>query len=267
MNPHEFQKYIFSWWVTYRRNLPWRHTHDPYKIFISEIMLQQTQVERVIAKYHEFLSSFPRATILAQAPLSGVLIAWKGLGYNRRALFARKAAVEIVKQYDGVFPRNPTQLMKLPGIGVYTSKAICVFAYQMDLPLVDTNIRKIITHFFYNDVIQNEKEIEKKALELLPKGKSWEWHQALMDFGALELPSLVPKTARGKGKIPFKDTNRFIRGKIIDVLRERSFPENELLVILSDLTKRDEETLVKNLQSLIKEGLVSIRNGKYGLGT
>lgn len=266
MSPHAFREYIFSWWKENRRDLPWRHTHDPYRIFVSEIMLQQTQVERVITKYHEFLSLFPSITKLAEAPLSGILVAWKGLGYNRRALFVQKTAIEIVKKYEGVFPRDPIVLRTLPGIGVYTSQAICVFAYNMDLPLVDTNIRKIITHFFFEDVAQKEKVIEATAHNILPKGKSWEWHQALMDFGALELSKLLPTARRTKGKILFKDTNRFIRGKIIDVLREGTYPERKLLAKLLDLTKRDEEILIKNLQLLVKEGLISVLNGKYALG-
>ncbi|MBI5613702.1 hypothetical protein HY947_02150 [Candidatus Gottesmanbacteria bacterium] len=267
MNSREFQQHIFSWWEKNRRNLPWRHTHDPYRIFISEIMLQQTQVERVTAKYHEFLARFPRISDLASAPLRDVLVLWKGLGYNRRAMFAQKTALDIVKKYYGVFPKDPALLMTLPGIGVYTAKAVCVFAYKMDLPLVDTNIRKIITHFFYNDVVQKEKEIEKKALELLPKGKSWEWNQALMDFGALELSKLLPKAKSKNRSIPFKDTNRFVRGKIIDALRERSYRKKELLSLLSELTHRTDEVLEKNLQSLIKEGLVAVINGEYSLGS
>lgn len=266
MSPHAFREYIFSWWKENRRDLPWRHTHDPYRIFVSEIMLQQTQVSRAILKYNEFLSLFPRISDLAQSPLGDVLVAWKGLGYNRRALFAQKTAVEIVKKYHGVFPNDPIQLMTLPGIGVYTSQAICVFAYKMDLPLVDTNIRKIITHFFYDDVAQKEKDIEKKALEILPKDRSWEWHQALMDFGALELSKLLPKTKSVKGKIPFRETDRFIRGKIIDVLREGTYLEKKLLAILLDLTKRDEQAVTKNLQMLTKEGLIAFKSGTYRLG-
>jgi A/G-specific adenine glycosylase len=136
----------------------------------------------------------------------------------------------------------------------------------MDLPLVDTNIRKIITHFFYNDAVQKEKIIEQKALKILPKDRSWEWHQALMDFGALELPKLLPKKKTVKEQVPFRNTHRFIRGKIIDLLRDGVYPKRKLFLKLKDMTKRDRKVIAKNLQSLLGEGLVVFEKEKYQLG-
>ena len=177
----KFQAYIFAWWKTHRRDLPWRHTHDPYKILVSEVMLQQTQVSRVLPKYREFIQAYPTVKDLARASNSDVLKIWKGMGYNRRALYLKKAA-EI-----GEFPKSEGELVKLPGLGTYTARAILVFAYRKNVAMVDTNIRQIITHFFFHDAPQKDKIIQNIADQLVPKGKSWEWHQALMDYGALAL--------------------------------------------------------------------------------
>lgn len=256
---------IFLWWKTHRRDLPWRHTHDPYKIFVSEVMLQQTQVLRVLPKYVEFIEAFPTVQELAKASPAQVLRAWKGMGYNRRALYLRKAAQIIAQDYDGKFPKDEKLLAKLPGLGIYTARAVLVFAYKQDVSLVDTNIRQIITHFFFDDIPQPEKVIEDMAGQLLPKGKSWEWHQALMDFGALRLRSgqvkklKVHKVVKSK---PFKESSRFYRGRIIDWLREGDIRER---VLITELTKRyakPPEFIQSLINDLMKEGLVE-RNGVY----
>ena len=145
-----FQKSIFTWWNSHKRDLPWRHTRDPYWIMVSEVMLQQTQVLRVIAKYAEFIQAFPMVRDLAQASPADVLRIWKGMGYNRRALYLLRAAKAIVEIYHGKFPVSEEELIKLPGLGKYTARAILVFAYAQEVPLVDTNIRQIITHFFFD---------------------------------------------------------------------------------------------------------------------
>ena len=181
----EFQLAIFSWWKLHKRDLPWRHTRDPYKILVSEVMLQQTQVSRVLPKYIEFIKQFPAVNELAQSSGAEVLRIWKGMGYNRRALYLQKAAQEIVHSYKGIFPKRESLLTKLPGVGTYTARAILVFAYKQDVAMVDTNIRQIITHFFFEDISQKPSVIQEVADKLVPPGKSWEWHQALMDYGAL----------------------------------------------------------------------------------
>lgn len=245
--PKQFQSFIFTWWRTHRRDLPWRHTNDPYKILVSEVMLQQTQVLRVIAKYREFIERYPTAADLAKSSTANVLRIWKGMGYNRRALYLKKAVA-------GKIPDSEAELMKLPGVGKYTARAILVFAYKRDIAMVDTNIRQIITHFFFNDVKQKETVIQEAADTLLPRGKSWEWHQALMDYGALELPKVPGMVKKQK---QFRGSNRFYRGRIIDVLREGSMKERVLL--------KDYSASV--IDGLLKDGLIERRNGYLSLPT
>ena len=145
-------------------------------------MLQQTQVSRGLPKYLEFIQTFPNVEALAGASPAQVLRIWKGMGYNRRAVYLQKAAKAIVDIYKGRFPDTEPELTGLPGLGRYTARAILVFAFKKDIAMVDTNIRQIITHFFFHDIPQPEKIIQEVADQLVPKGKSWEWHQALMEY-------------------------------------------------------------------------------------
>jgi A/G-specific adenine glycosylase len=245
----KFRTMIFSWWQTHRRDLPWRHTHDPYKILVSEVMLQQTTVRRVLLKYKEFLLKFPDIRSLQKASVADVLRAWSGMGYNRRALYLKKAAS------FGKIPKTEKELLKLPGVGKYTARAILIFAFRKDIAAVDTNIRQIITHFFFDDKQQNEKVIQEVADRLVPVGKSWEWHQALMDFGAIALKSRAKSRDPSKKSIPFKKTNRYFRGRIIDILRGGSVEEKNILKNFSSGT----------LCGLVKDGLVERKNGKIQL--
>ncbi|NBU65707.1 MAG: A/G-specific adenine glycosylase, partial [Chloroflexia bacterium] len=129
---------LIAWFGANGRDLPWRHTRDPYRVLVAELMLQQTQVERVIPKYHAFLAQFPDVATLASAPTSAVITAWQGLGYNRRALYLQRTAQAVVSQYAGIFPRDVATLKQLPGIGDYTSGAIACFAYEQDVAFLDT---------------------------------------------------------------------------------------------------------------------------------
>lgn len=251
-----FREMIFSWWKNNRRDLPWRTTSDSYRIAVSEIMLQQTQVSRVLPKYKEFLKAFPTLHRLAQASPAQVLRLWKGLGYNRRALFIHKLATTVEEKYSGKFPQTLQELTKLPGLGNYTARALLVFSYRKDVYLIDTNIRRIIVHYFYNGSAQNERKIVEVAEQLLPKGKSWEWHQALMDFGALAMKGV--HTSNKKKAKPFRGSNRFVRGRIVDILREASVPEAKLVNQMLneyDIQKSDTQG---NILRLVKEGLIMI---------
>jgi A/G-specific adenine glycosylase len=248
----KFRDLIFNWWKFNKRDLPWRHTYDPYKILVSEVMLQQTQVSRVLPKYEEFLYFFPDVYVLAAASPAKILTVWKGMGYNRRALYLKKAAQKIVEKYNGEFPDREKELVTLPGLGRYTARAILVFAFKRDIAAVDTNIRQIITHFFFNDVPQKDKIIQEVADKLVPVNKAWEWHQALMDYGALAMPKLEVKKIRKKAVIPFKETNRYFRGKIMDILREGNVRE-------SDVRRKfhtSKEFLTSIIDGLVKDGLV-----------
>jgi len=261
-----FQKKIFTWWRKNKRDLPWRHTHGPYKILISEVMLQQTQVLRVLPIYQVFLDTFPTVIDLANASTADVLRAWKGMGYNRRAVYLKKIAETVVRHYDGKFPTEEQSLRALPGIGSYTAAAIQVFAYKRDVAMVDTNIRKIITHFFFNDIPQKELIILDTARQLVPKGKSWQWHQALMDYGA---SSVRPTSSAGraplriggeKSVVPFKLSDRYFRGKILDDLRERDYSIRSIQLKYHKVYALTLPKIRFLLDGLIKDGLIAITN-------
>lgn len=151
------------------RSLPWRQTTDPYQIMVSEIMLQQTQVERVIPKYLHFLQLFPDIQSLAQADKTKLLTVRSGLGYNSRALNLQKTAQAIVSQHKNIFPQNKDELIKLPGIGPYTAGAICAFAYNQDVTVIDINIKRVLIHLLQLDPDISPKDLEKIVADILPK--------------------------------------------------------------------------------------------------
>jgi A/G-specific adenine glycosylase len=219
-------------------------------------MLQQTQVSRGLPKYLEFIQTFPTVETLAGASPAQVLRMWKGMGYNRRAVYLQKAAKAIVDIYKGRFPDTEPELTRLPGLGRYTARAILVFAFKKDIAMVDTNIRQIITHFFFYNIPQPEKIIQGVADQLVPIGKSWEWHQALMDYGALEL---VKKKVEGikKKTVPFKETNRYFRGRMLDLLREKKWKRKHLYEKMIELYGKDMDFYFGTLKGLEKDGLIS----------
>ena len=151
MQKAEFKKIILDYYKKHgRHDLPWRKTHDPYKILVSEIMLQQTQVGRVMAKYKEFIREFPDFKKLAQAPTAKVLKAWSGLGYNRRALYLKRTAERVTNEFQGKLPKDQSMLVDLPGIGPNTAGAICAYSFNMPVVFIETNIRRVFIHFFFN---------------------------------------------------------------------------------------------------------------------
>jgi A/G-specific adenine glycosylase len=254
-----FQTMIFSWWKNNKRDLPWRRTRDPYAIHVSEVMLQQTQVSRVLPTYQQFLQLFPNVETLASASTSSVLVAWKGMGYNRRALYLKRTAVEIVQKYHKRYPQQEKDLLALPGLGKYTARAILVFAYEQQLAFIDTNIRQIIEQHFFEGIKQKESEIQSIADQLLPQGRAWDWHQALMDFGSATIKQSTNRSLSDK-KMPFKDTNRFIRGRIIDMVRDQDWEETELLTTFQDRFQKEPNKVIYNLNNLIQEGLLQKNN-------
>lgn len=259
-----FQQKIFTWWKSHKRDLPWRHTRDAYKIFVSEVMLQQTQVSRALPKYEEFLHAFPDVSALARASVADVLRVWKGMGYNRRALYMREAAKSVVAYHKGQFPTNEHDLCALSGLGRYTARAILVFAYEQDVAMVDTNIRQILVHEFFSDVPQKERIIEETADLVLPRGKSWDWHQALMDYGALELKNERPKVKKKSAtvkRIPFRQTDRFFRGRIVDSLREKKMRSSDLIDSHVRLYRTKPESLARIIGKLKEDGLIEETNG------
>lgn len=182
-----FQQRLLKWYKEHGRDLPWRKTSDPYEILISEVMLQQTQVDRVIPKYHEFLDRYPNLTELANAPVADVKKTWYPLGYNIRPERLHSIACETVARYGGRLPREPEELLSFKGIGRYTAGAIRAFAYNEDAPILDTNVMRVLYRVFVGTGTAKAHKAQLWNLSgaLLPRGKGYDFNQALMDFGAL----------------------------------------------------------------------------------
>ena len=184
-----FQCGLLRWYSQHGRDLPWRHTRDPYRILVSEVMLHQTQVDRVIPKYNEWLTAYPTFEALAAAPLEKIQKLWRPLGYNFRPERLRRIARYVVNELDGKLPNTFEKLIALPGIGRYTTGAILSFAFHRDAPIVDTNVRRLIQRIFGVHGNPNratvEREIWHLAETLIPRGKAFIFNQALIDFGAL----------------------------------------------------------------------------------
>ncbi len=191
-SPHIFTQCLESWYKKYARDLPWRHTTDPYHIWISEIMLQQTQVDRVKETFYpRFLEVFPSLSGLAKAQWEDLYPVWKGLGYYTRGKNMLRTARLLVDQYEGTFPREKDRLSALPGIGIYTASAILAFAFDQKVPAIDTNIRKIITALY------PQEPVDKKAQELVGLSSSGRlWNNAMMDLATTLRQGNVPDELR-----------------------------------------------------------------------
>jgi A/G-specific adenine glycosylase len=219
----EFQDTILLWYGLHKRALPWRQTSDPYRILVSEIMSQQTQISRVVPKYEMWIEELPTIESLAKSPSSTVLRLWSGLGYNRRALFLQKAAQAVLEKHAGKFPETIEGLQTLPGIGIYTASAVLCFAFNAQIPVIDTNIRKVIAVHFFAGMLPPEKEVEHVANVLLPRKKAKEWNQALMDYASSELKSYripIPKQSKLLG------SDRYYRGQTLKYLLQH---KNEIV--------------------------------------
>ena len=183
------QQSLIHWFTANQRDLPWRKTYTPYQIWISEIMAQQTQMDRVVEYYNRWMKQFPDIFCLAKAPEDQILKCWEGLGYYSRARNILKTAKILVEQYNGTIPKERKALLSLPGIGPYTAGAIASIAYRQDVALVDANVERIFARLFNIDLTSGSPEAKReywqKAEEILPAGKAREFNQALMELGAL----------------------------------------------------------------------------------
>ncbi len=211
------QAEVLAWFDDHGRDLPWRKTRDPYRILVSEIMLQQTQVSRVIPAFLGFIERFPTISSLAASRTADVLRCWQGLGYNRRARMLHQTAVQVTSLHPGEFPHDLDGLTRLPGIGSYTARAICCFAFDLQVAVVETNTRRAIQFFAGREGVTIPAcQIQQVADRLLPKGRAWSWNQALIDFGAA-LPRTPARTRPGKAE-PFAQSDRFWRGRVLATL-------------------------------------------------
>jgi A/G-specific adenine glycosylase len=263
-----FQNTVWEYYRQFgRHDLPWRlpeaeQGFDPYKILVSEIMLQQTQVLRVLPKFLSFITQFPDFKTLAVAPLGEVLRAWSGLGYNRRAKFLWQAAGHVCREYNGLLPDTSEALVRLPGIGVNTAGAVLAYAFNKPVVFVETNIRTVcIYHFFSNQEAVHDRDIADVLARTLPNNPR-EWYWALMDYGTFlkqTVGNLSQSSAHYTKQSTFMGSKRQIRGSVLQLLGTGAKTERELVAAVQD------ERLPGVLKDLLHEGMISQQAGHYVL--
>lgn len=295
---------LLEWYACFgRRHLPWRRTRDPYAILVAEFMLQQTQVERVIPLYVEFLERWPDFTALAGSDGGDVIRAWRGLGYNSRAQRLRRLAQTVVAEYGARLPRDREVLLGLPGIGPYTAAAVRAFAFDQDDAALDTNIRRVVHRIAYGvefPPLAGEQVIDETASAMIPSGRGHDWNSAMMDLGATICTARAPKCllcplarhcaaapvdrarlAAGakaaarrspQAALPFERTTRFLRGRIVDRLREvppqSAVTLDELRRDLAQIVPADRLGEVPAVvASLVADGIVTDEAGAVRLSS
>lgn len=278
---------LLAWFAARGRHaLPWRVDAAPYRVLVSEFMLQQTQVERVIPIFEAFVGRFPGFAALAAAPAAEVIRAWRGLGYNTRAVRLQRVAQAVVERYAGSIPPDREALLALPGIGPYTASAIRAFAFGLDDVALDTNLRRIVHRYRFGlevPPLAPPVELDAAARAMLPPGSGFAWNSAMMDLGAAVCTARAPKcllcplrdgcaagpidAARLPSKRPaaprvrFEETSRFARGRIVDYLRE--LPPGQAVSLLDlhaalepQLGARSPSEVASLVDSLERDGVV-----------
>lgn len=244
--------------------MPWRDNVAPYFVLVSEVMLQQTQVDRVISKFNEFIKHFPTVADLAKASLGDVLKVWSGLGYNRRAKFLHMAAQKVMADFNGTIPDTLEQLTQLPGIGPNTAGAIMAYSFNQPVVFIETNIRTVYFHHFFEDqALVSDAELRELVAETLDREHPREWYWALMDYGTFlkkQGVGSIAKSKHYKKQAPLKGSLREVRGLI---LRELAMSDVELSVLQQKLPK--DERFENALNALIKENMVQLTANRLHL--
>ena len=269
---------VLDWWAVTRRDLPWRRTRDPWAVLVSEVMLQQTQVDRVIPKWHAFLARFPDPATCAAAPVGAVIEAWAGLGYNRRGVALHRCARVLVDEHDGRLPEDLVALLALPGIGPYTARAVLAFAGERDVAVVDTNVARVLARQWGRTL--RPSEVQAAADALVPTGQGWAWNQALLDLGATVCRARNPDCARCPVRRPctwrggptpdpaigsagvsgrqsrFEGSDRQGRGRLVDALRRGPVDD----VAAATGWPQDPDRAERVAETLVADGL-AVRDG------
>lgn len=277
---------VLAWSAGRRDELPWRQTRDPWAVLVSELMLQQTQVSRVILRWHQFLERFPTVMVCAGAPIGDVVTEWAGLGYNRRAVNLHGTAVAVVENHDGVIPNELDALLALPGLGPYTARAVLAFAYEQDVAVVDTNVGRILAR--QRGERLTARVAQTFADDVVPIGMGWSWNQGLLDLGALvctkrspncgacptastcswfvggsaEPDPAIGSAAVSKGQSKFVGSFREGRARLLDVLRTGVEVSPEQFRAACGWNDRDDGTsdALRAADSLVRDGLAIERN-------
>ena len=269
---------LLKWGSDTLRDLPWRRTRNPWHVLVSEVMLQQTSVARVLPKFEAFINEFPAPHDLASAPLGDALRLWSGLGYPRRCRNLREAARVLHEEFNGEFPESVDVLLTLPGVGQYTSRAVLAFAFEHDVAVVDTNVSRVLSRLEGRAL--KAKELQVLADSFVPQGLGWEWNQVMMDFGARHCTARQPQCAqcplrqlcvlKGKGVDPapasagaskpqgrFEGSDRQARGRAMRAVADG-------VTTLAELAKTmgvEEDRARSLVSALVDEGLL-VRSGK-----
>ncbi len=277
MTIKQFQKMIMDYYRAHGRDLPWRRTQDPYRIVVSEVMLQQTQVSRVLKKYPEFLRAFPNFRALARAPLSRVLRTWQGMGYNRRAIALKKIADMVVATHNGKLPTTIDELVKFPGIGPHTAGSIAAFAFNKPTVFIETNIRRtFLHHFFPRKRRVDDKELLPIIEKSLQRRNPRAWYFALMDYGSMLGKRVNNPNRRSRHygvQSKFEGSNRQLRGVVLKILVENGAMRKEQIkqevvrsfsfakaTLKGRTTKID---IVRVLETLEREGFIKKHGTVY----
>ncbi len=269
------QRRVLDWAAAARRDLPWRRTRDPWAVLVAEVMLQQTQVDRVVPRWERFLRRWPDPAGCAAATVADVLTEWSGLGYPRRARDLHGAAVRVRDHHGGTFPRHLDDLLDLPGVGPYTARAVLAFSFEEDVAVVDTNVGRVLARRAGRRLTPREAQLA--ADEWVPVGEGWAWNQGMLDLGALRCRPAVPectgcpvrrtclwaRTGRplpdpaagsagvSRRQAPFEGSARQARGRLMRALEAGPVPPSEL----SGVTGRDVAAAVVVADSLVADGL------------
>lgn len=264
-----FQQLIWNYYHEYGRSFPWRDTRDPYRILVSELMLQQTQTERVLKKYQLFLDRFPGYSALATAPLAEVLRLWQGLGYNRRALGLKRIAELVHYNHAGILPDDPDTLISFPMIGPATAGSLQAFIFNKPVAFIETNIRRVILyHFFDSKDGVHDSGVLDVVSQVLDASDPRQWYYALMDYGVyLKYAVINPnrRSAHYRRQAPFENSNRQIRGALLRLINLKGPLSTD--AICGEMGSFEDERVLKCLSELAREGFIAAENETYRISS